>query len=160
MTANDALRAQLGRFVDFEEAHAGFDAAVAGLSPALRGKRPAGAPHSPWELLEHIRITQHDILSFCRDEAYVELSWPADYWPASPAPDAPDEWDASIRGMREDLTALQELAADEGVDLFAPIPWGTGQTYLRELLLVQDHNSYHLGQLILTRQLLGAWPAK
>lgn len=154
----DLLRSQLSRLLDWEEAHVGFDAAVAGLPAELRGTCPPGAPHSPWELLEHIRLTQHDILAFCRDSGYVAPRWPEDYWPSSAAPPTPAAWDTSVAAVREDRAALQQLVVDPGIDPFAKIPHGTGQTYLREVLLVADHNSYHVGQLVLTRRLLGAWP--
>lgn len=158
MTTSDPLREQLVRYLESSEAHASTDAALAKLAPELRGTRPPGLAHSPWELLEHIRITQHDILDFCRNPNYKELEWPADYWPKSPAPPKPDSWDASIALYHDDLAALRALAEDTSIDLFARIPHGDGQTYLRELLLVADHTSHHVGQLILVRQLLGAWP--
>jgi DinB superfamily len=158
-TSTTALREQMARVLDWSDAHGNFDAAVAGLAPEHRGTRPAGLPHSPWELLEHLRFTQRDILEFCRDPAYEEPTWPADYWPSSAAPPRPDDWDASIAAFRRDRDALRALAEDPAVDLFAQIPHGSGQTYLRELLVVADHNAYHLGQFVLTRRLLGAWPA-
>jgi uncharacterized damage-inducible protein DinB len=160
MTTPDPLRQQLDRYLDSSEAHASIDAVLAKLAPELRGKRPAGVEHSPWELLEHIRITQHDILDFCRNPKYEELEWPKDYWPKSAAPPNSGSWDASTKSYHDDLAALRALAADPSIDLFARIPHGDGQTYLRELLLVADHTSHHVGQLILVRQLLGAWPAK
>jgi uncharacterized damage-inducible protein DinB len=158
MATSDPLRQQLVRLLEKSEAHASTEEAVAGLAPNLQGKRPAGLPHSPWELLEHIRITQHDILDFCVNPNYKELSWPTDYWPPSPTPPKPDAWENSVKQLRADLAALCALAEDPAVDLFARIPHGDGQTYLRELLVVADHNSYHVGQLILVRRLLGAWP--
>ena len=151
------LRALVARILDWEDAHAGFDASVDGLSPELRGVRPHGLPHSAWELLEHIRICQRDILEFCRNPGYVELPM-KDYWPAQPAPPSGGAWDESVTAFRRDREALQGLAADPGVDLFAVVPPGTTQTYLRELLLAADHNAYHFGQLVLVRRLLGAWP--
>jgi hypothetical protein len=157
-TITPELREQMARLIDWSEAHGDLGATVTGLAPAQRGMRPAGLPHSPWELLEHLRFTQHDILEFCRNPDYEEPSWPADYWPASAAPPDENAWDASIAAFHRDCDALRALATDSAVDLFARIPHGTGQTYLRELLLVADHNSYHLGQLVLTRRLLGAWP--
>lgn len=158
MDATGQLRAQLVHFLDWEDAQVGFEAAVADLPPALRGTRPAGLPHSPWELLEHLRLTQRDILDFCREPAYVERSWPDDYWPPAPEPPEPDAWEESVERFQRDREALQRLVADPALDLFAAIPHGTGQTYLREVLLVADHNAYHVGQLILTRRLLGSWP--
>jgi hypothetical protein len=158
MDATGLLRAQLVRILDWEDAHVGFEAAVADLPPTLRGSRPAGLPHSPWELLEHLRLTQRDILDFCRDPAYVERTWPDDYWPPAPAPPKPEAWEESVEHFQRDREALQRLVADPRLDLFAAIPHGTGQTYLREVLLVADHSAYHMGQLILTRWLLGSWP--
>jgi uncharacterized damage-inducible protein DinB len=158
MTKSDPLREQLARFVDFGEAHVTFEAALANLDPALRGKRAPGIPHSPWELLEHLRITQHDILDFCVNPKYEERKWPDDYWPSSAAPPSPESWDKSVASLVKDRDTMRALANDASVDLFANIPHGDGQTYLRELLLVQDHHSYHTGQLVLVRQALGAWP--
>jgi hypothetical protein len=158
-TADDRLRALLARLLDWRDAHADFDAAVDGLTPALRGVRPTAWPHSPWELVEHMRITQRDILDFCVDPGYVELEWPDDYWPPSAEPPSADAWAESIAGYRRDRDALRRLAADPAVDLFAPVPAGTGQTYVRELLLVADHTAYHVGQLVAARRALGAWPA-
>jgi hypothetical protein len=153
------IREHLARLLSWEEAHPALDKAVAGLPGPLRGQAPAGLPYSPWQLLEHLRIAQHDILDFCRNPAYQELDWPDDYWPDSAAPPTPDAWDESLRGIREDRAALQQLARDASVDLTATIPHGSGQTYLRELLLVADHSAYHVGELIVVRRLLGAWPA-
>jgi hypothetical protein len=152
-----ALRDHLARLLDWRDAHATFDAAVEGLPPALRGMRPPGLPHSPWELLEHLRITQRDILDFCRDPGYTEPKWPDDYWPPSPAPPAERAWDDSAAVFRADRDAMAALARD--ADLFATIPHGSGQTYLREILLAADHTAYHVGQLVLVRRLLGAWAA-
>jgi uncharacterized damage-inducible protein DinB len=151
------LRAQLRRILGWQDAHVGFEKSVEGLAPKLRGVRVAGFPHSAWELVEHMRITQRDILDFCRDPKYEEPTWPDDYWPASAEPPSERAWDESIAAFREDRAALEALAVDESIDLFAKIPHGSGQTYLRELLLVADHNAYHLGQLVAVRQQLGAW---
>lgn len=156
--ADDLLRTHVLRLLDWEDAHVGFDAAVAGLAPSQRGVRPPGLPFSAWELLEHLRITQADILDFCANPSYEERKWPDDYWPDSEAPPSDDAWDRSIAGFRRDREELRRLGADSGLDLFARIPHGTGQTYLRELLLVADHNAYHVGQLVAVRRLLGAWP--
>jgi DinB family protein len=152
-----ALRNHVARLLDWKEAHAAFDDATAGLPEPLRGRTPGGLPYSPWQLVEHLRITQHDILDFCRNPKYQELAWPDDYWPASAAPPSPKAWDESLRRFREDRAALQRLARDSSVDLTARIPHGTGQTYLRELLLAADHAAYHIGELIVVRRLLGAW---
>jgi uncharacterized damage-inducible protein DinB len=157
MTADASLRDLLGRLQSWEDAHVGFDAAVDGIPSDLRGEQPAGVPYSPWQLVEHLRRTQHDILDFCRNPHYEELNWPEDYWPASAEPPAASAWDESIKAYRADRTALEQLAADPAVDFSARIPHGSGQTYLRELLLAADHAAYHVGQLVLVRRLLGAW---
>lgn len=158
MTQTDALRAQLAAMLDWKDAHATFGAAVEGVPPEMRGRQPEGLPYSPWQLVEHLRITQGDILDFCRNADYRELRWPEDYWPDAAAPPSPRAWDESIRRYRADRDALKALAANADVDLFARIPHGTGQTYLRELLLAADHAAYHVGQLVAVRRLLGIWP--
>jgi hypothetical protein len=155
-----ALRELLARFLTWEDAHVGFDAAVADVPAALRGKQPRGLPYSLWQLLEHLRRTQRDILEFCRNPKYQELKWPDDYWPTSPAPPSAAAWDECIAQFRKDRRALQTLAADRKIDLGARIPHGEGQTYIRELLLVADHTAYHIGQMILVRRLLGSWKPK
>jgi len=134
-----------------------LDDAVADLPAPLRGRKPDGLPYSPWQLLEHIRLTQHDILDFCRNPNYKEIAWPDDFWPKSAAPPSDSAWDASVRQIRNDRAGLEALARDESLDLAARIPHGTGQTYLREILLVIDHTAYHMGELIVVRRLLGAW---
>jgi uncharacterized damage-inducible protein DinB len=154
-----ALRQLLARLLDWEDAHVGFDRAVAGIPADQQGRIPAGVPYSPWQLLEHIRLTQHDILDFCVNPKYEEVKWPADYWPTSASPPSPGAWRDSIAQVKDDRRALQELALDPNRDLDAKIPHGSGQTYLRELVLVADHTSYHVGQLILVRRLLGIWEA-
>ena len=158
MTQTDALRAQLAALLDWTDAHATFDAAVADLPPALHGRQPEGLPYSPWQLVEHMRITQADILDFCRNADYRERQWPDDYWPDGARPPSPEAWEESIRAYRTGREMLRALATDPEIDLFARIPHGSGQTYLRELLLVADHAAYHVGQLVAVRRLLGAWP--
>jgi len=152
-----ALRTHLSRLLDWEDAHRGFEAAVRDVPPGLRGMRPEGLPYSPWELLEHLRLAQRDILDFCRDPGYEEPENMDAYWPPDPEPPTPDAWDQSVAAFRADRTAVQALAADPEIHLFAAVPRGTGQTFLRELLLVADHNAYHVGQLIAIRRLLGIW---
>jgi hypothetical protein len=152
-----ALRQQISAFLDWHEAHARFDDAVKGVPATLRGVVPDGLPYSLWQLLEHIRFTQADILEFCVSRRYRTKKWPADYWPSGPAPRTPGAWLQAIRAVRADRTALRRLARNPAVDLFAPIPHGSGQTYLRELLLVADHTSYHVGELIAVRRVLGIW---
>lgn len=158
MTQPDAIRATIAGLLDWEEAHAGFEKAVAKLPLKLQGTVPDGLPYSPWQLLEHLRITQRDILDFCRDPAYEAPDWPGDYWPKDPAPASATAWKQSVAAFREDREALQALAGDPGVDLLAKVPAGNGQTYLRELLLAADHTAYHLGELVVVRRALGAWP--
>jgi uncharacterized damage-inducible protein DinB len=155
--ADDALRDHLVRVLAWHDAHVDFDGATAGIPKSKRGQSPPGLPYSPWQLLEHLRRTQRDILEFCRNPDYVELSWPDDYWPPSAAPESAQAWDDSIAAFRADLQALQALATDSSLDLTARIPHGSGQTYLRELLLVADHNAYHIGQLVAVRRCLGIW---
>ena len=139
-------------------AHLDFDKAVADLPAQLRGAKPAGQPHTPWRLLEHLRIAQWDILRFCLDPRHVSPPFPDGYWPQGDAPPDPGAWDRSVQAFRADLRSMQDLVADPNTDLFAPLPHGEGQTVLREALLVADHNAYHLGQLVVVRRALGAWP--
>jgi hypothetical protein len=153
----DPLRSQLANFLSWNEAHASFDAAVEGLPAEFRGAVPRGMPHSAWELVEHIRLTQRDILDFCRDPGYEERSWPADYWPGSSEPSDESAWLQSIEAVRRDRAAMADYISDPDCDLYAPIPHGNGQTPLREVLLVADHTAYHVGQLVSVRQALGAW---
>jgi hypothetical protein len=157
-TSHDkALRRHLLNLLHGKGAHVDFDAAVNGFPLDLRGKRPEGAAHSPWEILEHMRIAQWDILEFSRDAKHVSPDWPGGYWPKTPAPPDAHAWDKSIRAFRADLKAMCDLVEDPSTDLYARIPHGEGQTILREALLVADHNSYHLGEFVQTRRLLGAW---
>ncbi len=152
-----ALRDHLLYLLKGGGAHAGFDAAVKDFPAELRGTAPEGAEHSGWQLLEHMRIAQWDILEFSRNAKHVSPEWPAGYWPDGPAPPDSLAWNHSVKAFRADLKAMCDLVANPETDLYARIPWGQGQTVLREALLVADHNSYHLGQLILVRRLLGAW---
>ena len=152
-----ALREHLIYLLGGGGAHAGFDAAVKGLPVDLRGKVPEGLPYSPWQLLEHIRLAQWDIVEFSRSREHQSPEWPRGYWPESAAPPGSAAWRKSIEGFRADLQNMQELVMDPATDLYARIPWGDGQTILREALLVADHNAYHLGELIVVRRLLGAW---
>jgi hypothetical protein len=161
MTSTDPLRAQLAKLLDWHEAHADFDSAVAGVPFDKQGEVPEGAPHSLWQLLEHLRIAQQDILEFCVDPNYNEqhkdVTWPDDYWPATPAPPDAGAWDKSVAAYIRDRESMKALVRDASIDLFGRIPHGTGQTYLREVLLVVDHGAYHVGQLVMVRQLLGIW---
>jgi hypothetical protein len=138
-------------------AHLDFDKAVAGLPVALRGARPDGIPHTPWRLVEHMRLAQWDILEFSRNPKHVSPPFPDGYWPEGDAPPDRTAWKKSLDRFRADLQAMQDLVANRKTDLFARIPHGDGQTILREALLVADHNAYHLGQLVVVRRALGAW---
>jgi len=138
-------------------AHAKFSDVVLNFPANLRGRKPAGFPHSAWMLLEHMRIAQWDILEFSRNPKYEPPKWPDDYWPKTQAPPTEAAWQNSVHSFRDDLDAMKKLVNDPKTDLLAKIPWGDGQTLLREVLLVADHNSHHLGQLIDVRRLLGIW---
>jgi hypothetical protein len=156
--STDALRDYLVRLLDWEEAHVGFDKAVDGIPAASRGARAAGFEHSPWELLEHLRIAQEDILDFCVDPTYEHtMPWPDDYWPREPAPPNARAWTDSIASYRRSRENLQQLARDVK-DLMATVPTGKDrQTYLRAILLAADHAAYHIGQLVAVRRALGVW---
>lgn len=154
----DALREQIAHFLDWQEAHATFNKAVADFPAEQRGVRPDGLPYSAWQLLEHMRIAQHDILDFCRNPDYIEeLKWPDDYWPANPEPADEEAWEKSIAAYHADLDELKALALNPSYDPFARVPAGSGQTFLREYLLVVDHAAYHIGQIVLIRRLLANW---
>ncbi len=154
----DELREHVLWLLRGGHAHVGFEEAIAGLPVELREKQPPGIPHTPWRLLEHMRIAQWDILEFSRRDDHVSPDFPDGYWPENDAPPDAHAWDAAIDAFRQDADALQALVADPNRDLLAPFPWGDGQTLLREALLVADHNAYHLGQLVAVRRALGDWP--
>ena len=160
MQNTTAIRDHLVRLLDWEDAHVGFDKAIAGIPPAKRGARAPGFEHSPWQLLEHLRLAQEDILDFCVNEAYEHtMKWPDDYWPADPAPPSETAWTDSLAAFARSLEAMKRLAR-EVPDLTATVPTGKGpQTYLRAILLAADHTAYHVGQLIAVRKALGLWPA-
>jgi uncharacterized damage-inducible protein DinB len=152
-----ALRDHVTALIGWEDAHAGLEQIVDGIPAEKWGAAAPGLPYTLWQLLEHVRLTQHDILDFCRNPGYTQPRWPEDYWPKEPGPPEAGGATKSIAAFREERQALTALAADERLDLLAPIPHGTGQTYLRELLLVADHTSYHLGQMVAVRRALGIW---
>lgn len=154
-----ALRQHLVELLKGGSAHAKFEEAVKDFPERLRGKKPEGQPHTAWRLLEHMRIAQWDIVEFSRNAKHVSPEWPEGYWPEGDAPPSAAAWDKSVKQFRADLKAMQELVQDAQTDLYARIPWGDGQTILREALLVADHNAYHLGELLMVRRLLGAWKA-
>jgi hypothetical protein len=149
-----SLRRHVDNLLQMKGAHLSFDEALAGLPAALRGKKPAGAPHSAWELLEHMRIAQEDILDFSRNPAYREKKFPDDYWPPTAEPPDDAAWDRSVQQFQRDLKQMQELMADTKYDLLAKLAHGKGQTLLREALITADHNAYHLGQLMFLRRML------
>jgi hypothetical protein len=157
MASERSLREHLLELLGGSHAHLDFEKAIAGLPGKLRGARPPGSPHTPWRLLEHMRIAQWDILRFSVDPEHVSPEFPEGYWPAGDAPPDSDAWERSVAAFRADLQSIEDLVSDPGTDLFKPIPHGEGQTILREALLVADHNAYHLGQLVMVRRLLGAW---
>jgi hypothetical protein len=152
-----SLRQHLLELLRGGEAHAKFEDVVKDLPAKLRGARPAKFPHSPWMLLEHLRLAQWDILEFSRNTKHVSPDWPSGYWPKTEGPPHAAAWNKSIQQFRRDRKALEKLVANPKTDLFARIPWGDGQTILREALLVADHNAYHLAQFVDVRRMLGAW---
>lgn len=151
------LTKQISSLLDWPKAHATFDAAVADIPPELRGRQPPSLPYSLWQLVEHLRLCQWDILDYMVNPAYKEKNWPQDYWPPAPQPPSPEAWDESIAGFKKDLAALKRLTASPKIDLLGDIPHARGVTYLRELLLVADHNAYHVGQIVAVRRMLGEW---
>jgi hypothetical protein len=158
MAHDEALRQQLVKVLDWGEAHADFHAAVDGFPAKLRGRVPDGFPYSAWQLLEHIRLALRDILEFSRDARHKSPPWPEGYWPKTKAPPSAEAWDRSVKAVAEHVDAMRKLVTDPSCDLFAPLPHGSGQILLREVLLAADHNAYHIGQLVLVRKALGAWP--
>ena len=140
-------------------AHAKFDDVVANFPVKLRGEKPAGLPYSAWRLLEHMRIAQWDMLEFSRDPKHESPEWPRGYWPLSDAPPSEAAWEKSIKDFRSDLRQMIKLVSDAKSDLYAPFPWGDGQSLMREALQVADHNAYHVGELLVVRRLLRAWKA-
>ena len=152
-----SLRQHLVDLLAGGNAHAKYEDVVKDFPVELRGRKPDGLPHSPWMLLEHLRIAQWDILEFSRNAKHISPPWPAGYWPKAEGPPDETAWEKSIREFRRDLKAMQDLVTDPKSDLFVRLPWGDGQTILREALLAADHNAYHLAQLVDARRLLGAW---
>jgi uncharacterized damage-inducible protein DinB len=152
-----ALRDHVVNLLKGGHAHVTFGDAVADLRPELWGAKPPGQPFTPWRLLEHIRISQWDIVEFTQSAKHVSPEWPAGYWPPTDAPPDAAAWAKSVSQVKHDLDAMARLVADPKTDLFARIPHGTGQTALREALVLADHNAYHVGQLLVLRRLLGAW---
>lgn len=152
-----ALRQHLRKLLEWGDAHVTFEAAVKGIPPRLRGVAPDGLPHSAWQLIEHIRIAQADLIEFCVSAKYKEKNWPDDYWPKSTGPKSPAAWRASIAAVRRDRRTIQRLVMNRSIDLFATVPSDGEKTYVREILLIADHTAYHVGQLVLVRRALGNW---
>ena len=153
----DAWRSIVADALDAREAHVPFDRAVADLAPALRGRRPEALPHSTWALVEHLRITQADLLAYLQSPTYAPPAWPDDYWPKEPEPPTHAAWDEAVAAVQAGRGRLKALV--RGLpNPTAPIPWGGAHTYLRTILVAMDHEAYHVGQIVLVRQLLGAWP--
>ena len=156
----DELHRQLMALLAGGQAHVDFEKAIAGLPKEMRGARPDRVPYSAWQLLEHLRIAQRDILEFSTNRegrGYKELQWPEEYWPEKPAPETEETWAQSVTALRADREAFETLLQAEDADLATPFPWGDGQTLLREALLIADHMAYHLGEIVLLRRLLGVW---
>lgn len=152
-----ALREHVLSLLAGGNAHLDWKAAFKGIPPKLRGVRPNGLAYSIWELLEHMRTAQRDIYEFSWNSKHVSPEWPAGYWPKTQAPPSAKAWDNSLKAFAQDLASMKKLVENPKTDLFARIPHGTGQTILREALLVADHNAYHLGQVLTVRRLLGNW---
>ena len=157
MPMNDPVREQIIKLLQGGQAHLTLDEVLKNFPPKLRGLKPAGAPHSAWQLLEHLRIAQWDILEFSRSAKHVSPKWPEGYWPSSDNPPTDAAWKKCISAIKRDCRAMQKLVDNPRTDLYSKIPHGTGQNILREALLIADHNAYHIGQLLLVRQLLGSW---
>ena len=160
MPASDPLLTQLLALLNGGNAHTTLADALDDFPEALRATVPDHLPYSAWQLVEHLRITQRDILDFSAPPpgGYRALDWPKDYWPAIAAPPSPESWDISLAAIAADRERFTALLQQPGVDLYTPFAWGDGQNLLREALLLADHNSYHTGELIILRRLLGIWP--
>ncbi len=159
-TLRTELERQLLALLTGGQAHADFDKVVTGMPTEMRGLRPERVPYSAWQLLEHLRITQRDILEFSTNgngSGYKELQWPEEYWPKESAPPSDEAWEESIKAVQADCEAFKAVLRAKEADLATPFPWGSGQNLLREALLVADHTAYHLGEMVLLRRLLGAW---
>lgn len=157
MSNDNKLRQQLAKSLDWGEAHTDFASAVKDFPANLQAKIPPGFPHSAWQLLEHIRIALWDIVEFSRGSKHKSPAWPEGYWPKAATPPDEKAWDKSVKAVENHLGEMRAMIEDPATDLFAPLPHGEGQTLLREILLAADHNSYHLGQLVLVRKALGNW---
>mgnify|MGYP000090574542 FL=1 len=158
MPTAPALRTHVNALLTARQAHCTFDEAVAHMPPARRGEQPDALPYSAWELVAHLRRAQHDLLDYCRTPDYEPPEWPDAYWPEAPAPPRAEAWDEAVAQFKHDRAALSDLVTDETIDLYDTVPASDEHTYLREALLVADHNAYHIGQLVTLRRHLGLWP--
>jgi uncharacterized damage-inducible protein DinB len=157
-TSDQALRQQLVALLRGGQAHATFADAVAGFPVERAGEKPAQLPYSAWQILEHIRIVLRDLIDFVTNSAYEEQEWPAAYWPKQAAPQDAESWQQSVKAIHADLKMFEDLVSKPESNLYSAVPWGKhGETLLREVLLAADHTSYHVGELIVLRRLLGAW---
>lgn len=157
MESRKPVRELLLEQLEGKQAHVDFDQAVQGLSHKQAGIKIEGLPHTVWELIEHIRIAQADILEFCRNPDYEELDWPKDYWPENSGPSDKETFEESIRAVRNGIEEMRALVRDSESDLQKPLPHGNGQTLFREAMLIVDHNAYHIGQIVQTRRMMGSW---
>ena len=155
--SDQAVREHVIYLLEGGGAHLPFDHAVNGIPSNMRGASTHGSPHTPWRLLEHLRICQWDILQFSIDPDHVSPTFPDGYWPQGDTPPDDLAWDRSVESFRNDLNSMIQLVANPVTDLYTPLAHGSGQTILREALLVADHNAYHLGQLVFLRRCLGIW---
>jgi len=154
---SDPLRDQVVSLLRGGDAHVTFDDAVKDLPAKFRAIKPEGAAHTAWELVEHMRIAQWDILEFSRDSKHVSPDWPDGYWPKTSKPPSDAAWKKSIASIKKDRETMIDLVSNPKTDLYEKIPHGTGQNLLREALLIADHNAYHLGELVLLQRLIGSW---
>jgi len=157
MATDQSVREHLIDLLEGGNAHTDFEGAVSGLSSEMRGAKADNFPYTIWELVEHLRMAQHDIVEFSRNPEYESPSWPEGYWPESEKPADEQQWKESLQAVRRDHRDMIDMVSDSDLDLFQPFPHGTGQTLMREAMLVADHNAYHIGQIILLRKLLGVW---
>jgi len=154
---NPSLRQHLLYLLKDGGAHARFEDAIKGFPAKLRGQKVPNFPHTAWALLEHMRVAQWDILEFSRNPKHKSPKWPQGYWPNADAPPRAGAWTKSVATFRQDLKEMESLIMNPKTDLYAPLPWGDGQTILREAMLIADHNAYHIGELVMLRRMLGAW---
>jgi hypothetical protein len=157
MEIERSLRKELTEYLENERTHIAFSDAMRDMPEKLINKKPKGVPYTFWGLLEHVRITQHDMVEFIQTEEYEKLAWPKDYWPSPKTKATKAMWKKSLTSIENDMDTLKQIVQDPKVYLFAPIPWGDGQTVFREVIQVIDHASYHLGQLVLMRRFEGSW---